>query len=49
MFWKTVKPVFTDKVQVSQSITLIENGEMVTNDLKIAEISTTILLISRKI
>ena len=37
-FWKTVKPVFTDKVQVSQSITHIENGEMVTNDLKIAEI-----------
>ena len=37
-FWKTVKPVFTDKVQVSQSITLIENGEMVTDDLKIAEI-----------
>ena len=31
-FWKTVKPVFTDKVQVSQSITLIEKGEMVTND-----------------
>ena len=37
-FWKTVKPVFTDKVQVSQSITLIENDEMVTDDLKIAEI-----------
>ena len=37
-FWKTVKPVFTDKVQVSQSITLIEKGEMVTDDLKIAEI-----------
>ena len=37
-FWKTVKPVFTDKVQVSQTITLIENGEMVTNDHKIAEI-----------
>ena len=37
-FWKAVKPVFTDKVQVSQSITLIEKGEMVTNDLKIAEI-----------
>ena len=37
-FWKTIKPVFTDKVQVSQSIILIENGEMVTDDLKIAEI-----------
>ena len=37
-FWKTVKPVFTGKVQVSQHITLIENGEMVTDDLKIAEI-----------
>lgn len=37
-FWKTVKPVFTDKLQVSQSITLIENDEMVIDDLKIAEI-----------
>ncbi len=37
-FWKTVKPVFTDKVQVSLSITLIENDEMVTDDLKIAGI-----------
>ena len=37
-FRKTFKPVFTDKVQVSQSITLIGNGEMFTDDLKIAEI-----------
>ncbi len=37
-FWKTVKPVFTDEVQVFLSITLIENDEMVTDDLKIAEI-----------
>ena len=37
-FWKTVEPVFTDKVQLSQSITLVENEEMITDDLKIAEI-----------
>ena len=36
--WKTVKPVLNDKVQVSQRITLIESGEMATDDLKIAEI-----------
>ena len=36
-FWKTVKPVFTDTVQVCQSVTLIENGEFVSDDLAIAE------------
>ena len=37
-FCNTIKPVFTDKVKFSQSITLVETGEMVTDDLKIAEI-----------
>ena len=37
-FLKTVKPVFIDKVQVSQSIKLIEKSEMVTDDLKTAKI-----------
>ena len=37
-FWKTVKPVFTDTVQVCQSINLIENDEFVSKDLAIAEV-----------
>ena len=37
-FWKTVKPIFTDTVQVFQSINLIENGEFVSKDLAIAEV-----------
>ena len=37
-FWKTVKPIFSDKVQVNSSLTLIENDKMITNDLEIAEI-----------
>ena len=37
-FWKTVKPLFTDKVQTSSSITLVENEKIITNDSEIAEI-----------
>ena len=37
-FWRTVKPLFTDKVQTSSSITLIENEKFITNDSEIAEI-----------
>ena len=37
-FWKTVKPLFTDKVQNSSSITLVENEKIITNDSEIAEI-----------
>ena len=37
-FWKTVKPIFSDKVQVNSSLTLIENGRMISNDSEIAEI-----------
>ena len=36
--WKTVKPVLADRVQVSPTINLLENGELVNNDLKIAQI-----------
>ena len=36
--WKTVKPLFTDKVQTSSSITLMENEKFFTNDSEIAEI-----------
>jgi len=37
-FWKTVKPVFTDTVQVCQSMNLIESDEFVSEDLAIAEV-----------
>ena len=37
-FWKAVKPVLTDKVQGSPMINLLENGELVKNDLRIAQI-----------
>ena len=37
-FWKTVKSVLKDKVQVSPLINLLENGKLVNNDLKIAQI-----------
>ena len=37
-FWKTVKPLFSDKVQVNSAITLIEDGKMVSEDFEIAEI-----------
>ena len=37
-FWKTVKPLFSDKVQVNSAITLIEDGKVVSRDSEIAEI-----------
>ena len=37
-FWRTVKPLFTDKVQSSSSITLVENEKIITNDSEVAEI-----------
>ena len=37
-FWKTVKPIFSDKAQVNSSFTLIENGKMINKDSEIAEI-----------
>ena len=33
-----MKPLFTDKVQTSSSITLVENEKLITNDSEIAEI-----------
>ena len=35
--WKTVKPFLSDKNMVGDKITLVENYEIVTDDLKIAE------------
>ena len=37
-FWKTVKTVLTDTVQVCQSVALVENDEFLSEDLVIAEI-----------
>ena len=37
-FLKTVKPQFSDKVQVNSSIILLEGGKMVRKDSEIAEI-----------
>ena len=36
-FWKTVKPFLSDKTMVDDKITLVENDEIITDDLKIAE------------
>ena len=37
-FWKTVKPLFSDKIQTPGSITLLEGDELVSDDKKVAEI-----------
>ena len=37
LFWKTIKPLFSDKQQHSSNITLIENKKIISDDLKIAE------------
>ena len=37
-FWKTVKPIFSGKVQTSSSVTLVENNQVISNDTAIAEI-----------
>ena len=36
-FWKTVKPLFSDKHNISRKITLIQDGEIISNDVKVAE------------
>ena len=37
-FWKTVNPVFSNEIQTTSSVTLTEDGKMITEDTKIAEI-----------
>ena len=37
-FWKTVRPLFSDKVPLNSSITLIEDGKMITENSEIAEV-----------
>ena len=36
-FWKTVKPLFTNKNPMSEKITLIEDGRILSNDVEVAE------------
>ena len=37
-FWKTVEPVFSNEIQTSSTVTLIEDGKIIADDAKIAEI-----------
>ena len=37
-FWRTVKPLFSDKVQVPTSLTLLENNNLISNDKEVAEV-----------
>ena len=37
-FWKTIKPIFTDQIQISLPINLLEKGEIINDDVKIAEV-----------
>ena len=37
-FWKTVKPLFSNKIQSSSCITLLENGVVESDEGKVAEI-----------
>ena len=37
-FWKTVKPLFSDKIQAPSGIALLENEVLVTDDKEVAEI-----------
>ena len=36
-FWKTVKPLFSNKNPMSEKITLIEDGRILSNDVEVAE------------
>ena len=37
-FWQNVKPLFSNKVKAKTTIKLIENGEKIDNEIKIAKI-----------
>ena len=40
-FWKTVKPLFTNRNPMSQNITLIDDGKIVSDDVEAAECLNT--------
>ena len=37
-FWKTVKPLFSDKIKTQKKIVLVENDEVISDDRQVAEI-----------
>ena len=37
-FWKTVKPLFSDKIKTQNKIVLVENDEVISDDRQVAEI-----------
>ena len=37
-FWKTVKPLFSEKIKASSKINLLENEVLVTDDREVADI-----------
>ena len=43
-FWKSVSPLFSNKVRSKDQITLVENYEIISDDAKIAKILKTILI-----
>ena len=36
-FWKTIKPMFSDKGGIRDQIILVENGELISKDSEVAE------------
>ena len=40
-FWKTVKPLFSDKHKSNKKITLVEKDEIISNDIEVAEVMNT--------
>ena len=38
LFWKTIKPLFSDKHNICRKITLIDDDEIISNDINVAEI-----------
>ena len=48
LFWKTVKPLFTEKTLKDERIPLIDNSRVVSDGSKLVEIFINILEISFK-
>ena len=48
-FWKTVKPLFSEKTMSTDKITLIENNALVSDDQNVAEIFNTFSVMQLKI
>ena len=46
-FWKTVKPLISNKNPMSEKITLVEDGRILSNDVEVAECFNEVFVISR--